>query len=237
MEEANAGIHDLYAKNIPQDLYKTIESEKPYVQVIPMSTWHLYSEFKNGHPSGGRITFVWLFGIIGAFVLLLACINFVNLTTARSERRAREVGVRKTMGSMDGQLVIQFLTESYMITMVAFALSLILLMLLRNGFNEIAEKNIALPFNNPGFWVMAMGFVFLTGLLAGLYPAFYLSSFRPVKVLKGVIRTGRLNALFPPGTGGGPVFRICDTDYRDTGGLQANPICTEPACGLFEAGV
>lgn len=195
VEEANAGIHDLYAENIPHDLYKAIEFQNPYVQVIPMSTWHLYSEIKNGKPAGGRITFVWLFGIVGAFVLLLACINFVNLTTARSERRAREVGVRKTMGSMNGQLVLQFLTESYMIILVAIAISLILLSLLRNGFNEIAEKNIALPFNNPGFWIMAMGFVLLTGLLAGLYPAFYLSSFRPVKVLKGVIRTGRFNVL------------------------------------------
>lgn len=195
IEEANAGIHDLYVKNVPADFYKTIEDYHPFVRVVPMRTWHLYSEFDNGLPATGRIVFVWLFGIVGAFVLLLACINFVNLSTARSERRAREVGVRKTMGSLNGQLVLQFLSESFMVVVLAFGLSLVLLALFQNGFNQIADKHIRLPFGNPWFWLSAAGFIALTGLMAGLYPAFYLSSFRPARVLKGVIRVGRFAAL------------------------------------------
>ena len=105
MQIANAGIKDLYYKNVPEDFFKTIEKSKPFVQLIPMSTWHLYSEIKNGKPASGRITFVWLFGTVGAFVLLLACINFINLSTAQSEKRAREVGVRKTIGSGRNQLI------------------------------------------------------------------------------------------------------------------------------------
>lgn len=195
VEEVNAAIRDLYSKNIPADFYRTIAEYEPFVQVVPMRTWHLYSQFKDGEPSTGRITYVWLFGIVGAFILLLACINFVNLTTARSERRAREVGVRKTMGSLYRQLVLQFLHESFMVVMLAFVLSLALLGLLRDTFNDIAEKQLSLPLDNIYFWLVALAFVVATSLLAGLYPAFYLSSFNPVKVLKGVTRIGRYAAL------------------------------------------
>ncbi|HEX8038247.1 MAG TPA: FtsX-like permease family protein [Chryseosolibacter sp.] len=195
VEEANAGIHNLYADHIPPDYYKTIASDEPFVQVVPMSTWHLYSEFSNGHPATGRIVFVWLFGIAGAFVLLLACINFVNLSTARSERRAREVGVRKTMGSMNGQLVMQFLSESFMVVLLAFFLSLVFLTLFQQAFNDLVDKRIALPLGNPWFWLMAAGFILVTAFMAGLYPAFYLSSFKPVKVLKGVIHTDQFAAV------------------------------------------
>jgi putative ABC transport system permease protein len=194
-EEVNNGIKELYAKNVPEDFYKAIERYQPFVQVIPMRTWHLYSEINNGHPAGGRITFVWLFGIVGAFVLLLACINFVNLSTARSERRAREVGVRKTMGSMKEQLVLQFLSESFMVVLWAFAMSIALLTLFHEEFNQVAGKQIALPFDLPGFWLAAFGFILLTGLLAGLYPAFYLSSYKPTQALKGMMRSSRLNVL------------------------------------------
>ena len=96
------------------------------MQVFPMAKWHLYSEFQNGVSVGGRIKFTWLFGIIGAFVLLLACINFMNLSTARSEKRAREVGIRKAIGSLRGQLIRQFLSESMLVVFLAFALTLIL---------------------------------------------------------------------------------------------------------------
>jgi ABC-type antimicrobial peptide transport system permease subunit len=149
-----------------------------------MSTWHLYSEFENGKPAGGRIVFVWLFGIIGAFVLLLACINFTNLSTARSEKRAREVGVRKTVGSMRAQLVAQFLSESFVVTVLAFVIGLALVALSRDLFNAVSEKS-ALPFDNPVFGVRHWCYLTVQTLLAGTYPAFYLSSFRPAKVLKG----------------------------------------------------
>lgn len=195
MENANAVIRDLYYKNMPKDLLKTMEKHKPFVQLVPMSTWHLYSEFKNGRPAGGRIMFVWLFGIIGVFVLLLACINFINLTTARSVKLSREVGVRKAIGSGKRQLISQFLSESFMVVMFAFTISGLLLVLFRNWFNELADKNISLPFGNPVFWIMAIIFIVFTGLVAGIYPAFYLSSFQPVKVLKGVLGLGRFASM------------------------------------------
>ncbi|WPP49778.1 ABC transporter permease [Catalinimonas niigatensis] len=195
MEAANAAIHDLYNENVPDDFFATIEKYRPFVQLIPMSTWHLYAEFENGKPTSGRITYVWLFSIVGAFVLLLACINFINLSTARSEKRAREVGVRKAIGSAKRQLIAQFLSESFLTVLLAFILSVLLLVLLQSPFNELADKDISLPFYNPIFWGMALAFILLTALLAGLYPAFYLSSFQPVKVLKGALRTGRTAAL------------------------------------------
>lgn len=160
-----------------------------------MSSWHLYAEFENGKPAAGRITYVWLFGIVGTFVLLLACINFINLSTARSSTRAREVGVRKAIGSGKGQLILQFLSESCMMVLLAFAVAVVLLLLVQKPFNELADKDIALPLGNPVFWAIILPFLVLTGCLAGLYPAFYLSSFQPVKVLKGVVQSGRTAAL------------------------------------------
>lgn len=195
MDAANAAIKDLYAKNVPADFYKTMEKYNPFVQLIPMSTWHLYSELEDGKPAKGRITYVWLFGIVGAFVLLLACINFINLSTARSEKRAREVGVRKVVGSRKGQLISQFLSESFMMVAFALVLTLALVALLQNWFNQLADKDIALPFGNPVFWIIAISFIIVTSFAAGIYPAFYLSSFQPVKVLKGVLSSGRFAVL------------------------------------------
>jgi putative ABC transport system permease protein len=194
-EEANAAINDLYVKNMPADFYKTQEKFKPFLKLVPMSTWHLYSDIRNGVPSGGRITYVWLFAIVGIFVLMLACINFVNLSTARSEKRAREVGVRKVVGSRKGQLVTQFLTESFVVVVIAFMLALVLVTLLQDPFNTLTNKDISLPLSNIYFWGIVLGFILVTSFLAGLYPAFYLSSFQPVKVLKGLAATSRYAAL------------------------------------------
>ena len=160
-----------------------------------MDKWHLYSEFKDGINVGGRIQFVWLFGLIGIFVLLLACINFMNLSTARSERRSKEVGIRKAIGSMRGQLVGQFLTESFMITFLAMVFSIALVQVSLTAFNNLADKQLSLPVENPIFWLSLIGFTFITGLLAGSYPAFYLSSFEPINALKGKIKSGRYSAL------------------------------------------
>jgi ABC-type antimicrobial peptide transport system permease subunit len=195
MEAANQAIKDLYNKNVPADFFKTIEQDKPFVQLVPMSTWHLYSEFKDGKPVGGRVAYVWLFSIIGIFVLVLACINFINLSTARSERRAREVGVRKTIGSGKWQLICQFLGESLIVVVLAFVLSVGLVAFLQAWFNDLADKDIALPFDEPVFWMVTVTFILITGFMAGIYPAFYLSSFQPVKVLKGVLRSGPFAAL------------------------------------------
>lgn len=168
----------------------------PQLFLHPMSRWHLYSEFTNGVNTGGRILYVWLFGIIGIFVLLLACINFMNLSTARSERRAREVGIRKAIGSRRGQLIGQFFGESLVTALIAFVLAIALVWLLLPFFNGVAGKKIAIQWTHPLFWLLGLGFAMLTGLLAGSYPALYLSSFRPVKVLTGIFKAGP-NASIP----------------------------------------
>jgi putative ABC transport system permease protein len=194
-ESANRVMKDLYTKNMPSDYFSTVKERKPFVQLVPMGSWHLYAEFDEGKPAGGRILFVWLFAVIGIFVLLLACINFINLSTARSEKRAREVGVRKAVGSGKRQLVFQFLTESFLVVFLAFLVSILILLSLNGGFNELSDKDISLPFNKPYFWIISLVFILFTGLMAGIYPAFYLSSFEPVKVLKGVWRHGQFAAL------------------------------------------
>ncbi len=168
---------------------------KPEFFIFPMSRWHLYSDFKNGVNTGGLIQFVWLFGIAGFFVLLLACINFMNLSTARSEKRAREVGIRKAIGSVRRQLVLQFLSESLLVTLFAFVLSLIWAQLVLPFFNSVAGKQIHILWGNPLFWLAGIIFSLLTGLIAGSYPALYLSSFNPIKVLKGTFRAGPFAAV------------------------------------------
>jgi putative ABC transport system permease protein len=168
---------------------------KPAIFLQPMSKWRLYSEFKNGVNIGGAIRYVWMFGIIGIFVLLLACINFMNLSTARSEKRAKEVGIRKAIGSLRSQLIIQFYCESILTTVFAFILSLILVWLMLPFFNQLAGKQMTILWNNGLFWTLCTGFTLFTALVAGSYPALYLSSFKPVKVLKGVFKAGKLAAV------------------------------------------
>lgn len=170
-------------------------SFKPTIFLHPISKWHLYSEFKNGVNVGGAIEFVWMFGLIGVFVLMLACINFMNLSTARSEKRAKEVGVRKSMGSLRRQLIVQFFSESLVIVCFALLLALVFLQLSLPLFNEIADKKIKIPYGEPLFWLICISFTLLTGLIAGSYPALYLSSFQPVKVLKGKLRIGKFASL------------------------------------------
>jgi putative ABC transport system permease protein len=161
----------------------------------PMSRWHLYSDFSDGYDAGGRIRYVRLFGLIGLLVLLLACINFMNLSTARSEKRAKEVGIRKVVGSLRSQLIGQFFSESLLVTFLALGIALGLVPLSMHFFNELADTKMSVPWSNPLWWSACVGFCLFTGLIAGSYPALYLSSFQPVKVLKGVFRAGRLAAL------------------------------------------
>jgi putative ABC transport system permease protein len=168
---------------------------KPVIFLQPMSRWHLYSEFKNGFNTGGAIQYVWLFGLIGIFTLLLACINFMNLSTARSEKRAKEVGIRKAIGSGRVQLISQFFSESLLMTVCAFAFSLALVWLVLPFFNKLADKQMTILWTNPFFWMINSGFILFTGLIAGSYPALYLSSFQPVRVLKGSFKAGRLAAI------------------------------------------
>ena len=170
----------------------TSRDTKALVFLHPMDRWHLYSNWEEGFNTGGRIQYVWLFGIVGAFVLMLACINFMNLSTARSEKRAREVGVRKAVGSLRGQLVGQFFSESFLVVFIAFIIAIGLAQLAMPYFNDMADKRMAILWGNPVFWALILVFCVFTGLLAGSYPAFYLSSFKAVNVLKGTFRAGRL---------------------------------------------
>ena len=162
----------------------------PEVFLQPLKDWHLYSDFKNGKAVGGFIDYVRMFAIIGALVLFIACINFINLSTARSEKRAREVGVRKAIGSQRSDLIYQFLTESMVVVFVAFLLSLLLVKLTLPAFNTLAGASVTIPYDSTAFWGIMLAFVFSTGLLAGSRPAFYLSSFQAVKVLKGTFKAG-----------------------------------------------
>lgn len=183
-------------KNAKQDNVNE-ETKKFNYQVFlnPMSRWHLYGEWKNGINTGGRIQYVWMFGIICAFVLLLACINFMNLSTAHSEKRAKEVGVRKAIGSMRSQLIKQFLCESFLIVFIAFVLAILLVVLSLPWFNKVSDKEISMIWANGYFWLISLAFIVFTSLVSGSYPAFYLSSFNPVEVLKGTLRAGHFASL------------------------------------------
>lgn len=165
--------------------------------IYPMHKWRLYSSFTNGkEDGGGRIEFVRLFGIIAAFILLIACINFMNLSTARSEKRAKEVGIRKVVGAKKGGLITQFIGESILISFLAAILAVVLVQISLPAFNSLTDKQLAIEYNNIYFWLAALGFILFTGVLAGSYPAFFLSSFQPVKVLKGTFK--KANALVTP---------------------------------------
>ncbi|GAB3961975.1 ABC transporter permease [Spirosoma harenae] len=170
-------------------------SEKPEYFLHPMRNWHLYSDFKDGKNIGGGIQFVWLFSLIGVFVLLLACINFMNLSTARSEKRAKEVGIRKAVGSLRQQLIIQFLSESMLVVFFALIIALLIVLIALSPFNDLAGKKVSIPYDNPVFWLLIISFSLITGFLSGSYPALYLSSFNPLSVLKGTFRVGRWAAI------------------------------------------
>lgn len=161
---------------------------KPEIFLHPMADWHLRSHWENGIKTGGQIEMVLMFGIIGIFVLLLACINFMNLTTARAEKRAKEVGIRMTIGSARGQLINQFLSETFLMVLFAFVFAVAIVVAAMPWFNQLASKQIEIEWTNPLFWIIGSGFVLITSFASGFYPAFMLSSFKPVKILKGVFK-------------------------------------------------
>jgi putative ABC transport system permease protein len=155
--------------------------------VLPMSQWWLYSDYENGQFLSGRIVTLQWFGTIAILVMIIACINYVNLGTARSAKRAKEVGIRKVTGAGRGALIKQFLGESVFTALLAGAVSIVLVELCLPAFNNLTGRELAVPYGNPSFWMCITGFVFVTGIIAGIYPAFYLSAFRPAKVLKGIL--------------------------------------------------
>ena len=163
---------------------------------FPMRDWRLRSDFKDGKNVGGMIEYVRMFGIVACIILLIACVNFMNFSTARSEKRAKEVGVRKTLGSGKKQLILQFFFEAMILTCIAFVFSVIAVFALLPSFNTLVDKDLALPFTQPVFWLISLLIIVFTGIVAGSYPALYLSSFNPVKVLKGTFMPGK-NAALP----------------------------------------
>lgn len=163
---------------------------------FPMEKWRLYSDFKDGKNVGGMIEYVKMFTIIAVVILLIACVNFMNLSTARSERRAKEVGIRKTLGSNKRQLVMQFFSESVILALIAFLLSIAAVYFIMPSFNILVDKQLHLNLAQPAFWLLAIVIIIFTGLVAGSYPALYLSSFNPVKVLKGTLAIGK-DAVLP----------------------------------------
>lgn len=194
------GINYQQASDKVKDITKTEKDNtnamKSDVILHPIKDRHLYSEFKNGKAVGGFIEYVRMFTIIGGLVLLIACINFINLTTARSEKRAREVGVRKAIGSQRKDLIFQFLIESFIITLISSLFAFVFVQLALPAFNTLTSKTIVIPFNDGIFWMIILACVVITAILAGSRPAFYLSAFNPVKVLKGSMhRDGKTGAL------------------------------------------
>ncbi len=157
---------------------------------------HLYSKSENGKYIGGAVEQVKLFGIIASFILLIACINFMNLSTARSEKRAKEVGIRKVIGGTKSSLIRQFLGESVLLSLMAAILALVIVELSLPAFNLLVNKQLFINFGEPYFWILSIAFILFTGLLAGSYPALYLSSFKPASVLKGTFKAS--NALVTP---------------------------------------
>jgi len=171
------------------------EEIKSELLLYPMLRWRLHFNFENGVEKGGMIDFVKMFSLIAVFILVIACINFMNLATARSESRAREVGIRKSIGSRRSDLVIQFISESLLISLIAYLIAILATLIVLPYYNSLVEKNLFIDFGSPWFWIFSLIIVLITGLLAGSYPAFYLSSFKPVKVLKGKIQEGRQASL------------------------------------------
>jgi ABC-type antimicrobial peptide transport system permease subunit len=158
----------------------------------PMKDWRLYSNWnEKGERAGGRSDYVQLFTAIAIVILIIACINFMNLATARSEKRAKEVGIRKSLGTTRSRLIYQFISESIFITFIAFLIAVILTELALPAYNNLVEKELFINYANPIFWMASIGIIVVLGVISGSYPAFYLSSFQPVQTLKGTVKAGK----------------------------------------------
>ncbi|MEP1306097.1 MAG: ABC transporter permease [Balneola sp.] len=191
VSEASSVIKDLM---VP---YRDVDDDPRELFLLPMKDWYLNSEFANGvRVTSQQVEFIRLFGIIGIFILLIACINFMNLNTAQFQKRGKEVGVRKTMGSLRGQVASQFLMESFLYSIGAFIISLLLLYLFLPSFNDFAGKEIGFEWKNPLFWASGIGLSLLVAVLAGSYPAIFLSSFNPIEAIKGKLNKGGKSERF-----------------------------------------
>jgi putative ABC transport system permease protein len=195
---ANAAAVEAKIRNIPNKFQTEIKDIRIELGLQRFGDYYLQSEFRDGVPTEGRIQYVHLFSLVALFFLVIACINFMNLTTARSVRRAKEIGVRKVMGAVRGLLIRQFIGEAILMAVLSAILALVLVGLMLPAFNQLTGKEIVLPFSDPAFWMSLAAITLATGLLSGSYPAFYLSGFNPIRVLK---------AALPSGSRGDAVFR------------------------------
>ena len=193
---ASEKVFDAKVKDIVKTHVAKGEGSGREVFTQPLSREHLYSKSENGQLVAGRIQIVNLFTIIAVFILLIACINFMNLTTARSEKRAKEVGIRKVVGARKISLVVQFIGESVLFSAIAFIVALAIVQISLTGFDELVAAPLKIDFGNPYFWLYSFAFILVTGILAGSYPAFYLSASQPISVLKGVFKN--VHALVTP---------------------------------------
>lgn len=176
--DANADMKGIYKRNQQGNTAEAL--------LFPLTKWHLYDDFQNGKSVGGKIEQLKIFLLLAFCILLIACVNFMNLSTARSERRAKEVGIRKAIGSSRKSLIGQFLLESVFITLISTVLAFILVEVTLPYFNNLLSIELEIDYNSITFWGTLLGLMIFTGFIAGSYPALYLSSFEPIKVLKGI---------------------------------------------------
>jgi ABC-type antimicrobial peptide transport system permease subunit len=172
-------------------IYNYRQKDKSFIMELalqPYSEKYLHSNFKDGYLNGGRIEYVNLFSIIAIFILLIACINFMNLATARSAKRAKEVGIRKVVGALRSTLIAQFVGEAVLLTFLSIIIAIIITALALPAFDQLTGKQLSMPFNQPTFWLTILGLIIITGFVAGSYPALFLSSLKPVRVLKGSLK-------------------------------------------------
>jgi putative ABC transport system permease protein len=187
--------------------------------LMPLSEIHLHSDQRAELESNGSITYVYLFIAVALFILAIACINFMNLSTARSSNRAKEVGVRKVMGSLRSHLIRQFLTESILTTFFAFIIAIGLAYAVLPLFNELSSKQLVLPFSEPRFYSILFLGAIVVGVMAGLYPSFFLSAFRPINVLKGNVSLGMKSGFIRSGL---VVFQFVISIFLIIGAITVN---------------
>ncbi len=187
--ELQSGASLAHTNELIEDVIRNNSTEGVGIFLYPLKDVHLYSEFKNGVVVGGKITTVKQFTILAIFILVIASINFMNLSTARSEKRAKEVGVRKLSGADRGMLIGQFLSESVLLAIFAAVAAFFIFVLVMPLFNQVMDTQLEVPYSSPNFWILFGAFALLTGVISGSYPAFFLSAFSPAKVLKGYINS------------------------------------------------
>lgn len=185
-----------FEDKIADDIKDKNEGSNVTLFLQPLSKYHLYSKFENGEQVGGRITNVKVFSIIAFVILLIACINFMNLSTAQATKRAKEVGLRKVVGAYDKQLIFQFLGESLLYSLIAAVLAGLIVYLLLPYFNDLTAKELTFNILNSELLLYMLLITVFTGLFAGSYPAVYLIRYQPARVLKGIIRSGKEAATF-----------------------------------------